>query len=353
MFTKYILPLAAATGIAFAWIHVMRAQQVAPPSKPLAAPPRNPYTHTVAGSGVVEPQTENIGIGAPMPGIVVEVYVAVGQKVRAGDKLFLLDQRQLQAELTYRKAVAEAARADLQRLENEPRPEQVPVTEATVREAEANLVDQEDQFNRARELFAKKVISTTEVVAREAAFRTAESRLAKASAELAMLKAGAWEYDKAVARAAVEQAESQVKQTEIELSRLLVQALVDGEVLQVNVRPGEFVGGQWKQSLVVLGNVMQLHARVDIDEHDIPRFTPDAPAKAMLKGWPQEVYDMKFVRVEPYVIPKRSLTNDSGERVDTRVLQVIYSINAQGRRLYVGQQLDVFIDAKPQQTARK
>jgi hypothetical protein len=113
----------------------------------------------------------------------------------------------------------------------------------------------------------------------------------------------------------------------------------------VNVRPGEFVGGQWKQSLIVLGNVTQLHARVDIDEHDIPRFRPESTAKAMLKGWPQDVYNLKFVRVEPYVIPKRSLTNENTERVDTRVLQVIYSIDTQGRRLYVGQQLDVFIDA--------
>jgi multidrug resistance efflux pump len=353
MFTKYVLPIAAVCGIVFAWIHVMSAQQVAPPSKPVAEPPRNPYLSTVAGSGVVEPQTENIGIGAPMPGIVTEVFVKVGQKVRAGDNLFRIDERQLQAELSYRKAMAEAARADLERLKNQPRPEQVPVNEAQVREAEASVVDQEDQLKRARELHSKQVVSSTELVTRETAYYGAKARLEKARAELTMLKAGAWEYDKAVAQAAVDQADSQVHQTEIELSRLVVPAMVDGEVLQVNVRPGEFVGGQWKQALIVLGNVLQLHARVDIDEHDIPRFRPDAPAKAMLKGWPQETYDLKFVRVEPYVIPKRSLTNESSERVDTRVLQVIYSIDTKGRRLYVGQQLDVFIDAKPDATASR
>jgi multidrug resistance efflux pump len=345
MFVKYILPLIAIVGIVFAGLHVMQAQQEAPPSKPVAQPPRNPYVRTVAGSGVVEPQTENIGIGAPMPGIVVEVYVHVGQKVKAGDKLFRLDERQLQAELKYRKSVADAAKAELARLESEPRREQIPVNEALVAEAEANKADQEDQLQRARELYSKKVISANELVTRESAYRAAQSRYEKASAELKLLLAGAWENDKAVARAAVEQAEAQVSQTETELSRLLVQAMVDGEVLQVNVRPGEFVGGQWKQSLIVLGNVMQLHARVDIDEHDIPRFHPESTAKAMLKGWPQDVYNLKFVRVEPYVIPKRSLTNENTERVDTRVLQVIYSIDTQGRRLYVGQQLDVFIDA--------
>ena len=54
---------------------------------------------------------------------------------------------------------------------------------------------------------------------------------------------------------------------------------------------------------------------------------------------------LRFVRFEPYVVPKRSLTGDSTERVDTRVLQVIYSVEREDAQLFVGQQLDVFIDA--------
>jgi hypothetical protein len=47
------------------------------------------------------------------------------------------------------------------------------------------------------------------------------------------------------------------------------------------------------------------------------------------------------------VIPKKSLTGGNTERVDTRVLQVIYAIDAPSDRLYVGQQLDVSLDAGP------
>jgi multidrug resistance efflux pump len=125
----------------------------------------------------------------------------------------------------------------------------------------------------------------------------------------------------------------------------VVRALVAGEVLQVNVRPGEYVGAPAGQALVVLGNVGQLHVRVDIDEHDIPRFHPGAPAKAMLRGSPGQEFPLTFVRVEPYVVPKKSLTGNNSERVDTRVLQVIYAVEAEGAPLYVGQQMDVFIDA--------
>jgi hypothetical protein len=116
-------------------------------------------------------------------------------------------------------------------------------------------------------------------------------------------------------------------------------------VLQVNVREGEFVGAPPSQALVVLGDChKRVHVRVDIDEHDIPRFKKEAPAQASLRGTPQVKYPLKYLRVEPYVIPKKSLTGDNTERVDTRVLQVIYELDTTDRPIYVGQQLDVFIN---------
>jgi hypothetical protein len=98
------------------------------------------------------------------------------------------------------------------------------------------------------------------------------------------------------------------------------------------------------QPLVMLGNTDELHVRVDIDEFDIPRLVLDAPAVAMPKGHPDRKYPLSFVRVDPYVVPKKTLTGENTERVDTRVLQVIYEIDSQGDKLYVGQQMDVFID---------
>ena len=72
-----------------------------------------------------------------------------------------------------------------------------------------------------------------------------------------------------------------------------------------------------------------------------------ATAAGYLRGRPQDAYPLEFVRVEPYIVPKKSLTGDNTERIDTRVLQVIYKMKVQpdsGHPVYVGQQLDVFID---------
>jgi hypothetical protein len=85
---------------------------------------------------------------------------------------------------------------------------------------------------------------------------------------------------------------------------------------------------------------------VDIDEYEIPRFREGLPASAVPRGDLQRRYPLSFVRVEPFVIPKKSLTGDTTERIDTRVLQVIYEVDTAGRApLFVGQQVEVFIDA--------
>jgi multidrug resistance efflux pump len=345
MWKKYLLPAASLGMLLFAVLHVVRGQQTRPKLEPLSPPARVPFDRAVAATGLVEAETENISVGSYLPGVVVEVFVKVGNEVEKGAPLFRLDDRALRAELAARKAALDAARAQLARLEAMPRPEEVPPSKAKVAEARANLLDWEDQRRRAEALLATRAVPDEEWSRKRQGTEMAREQLARAEAELALLEAGAWQADKRVSEATVKQMEAQLTQTEVELDRLVVKALVPGEVLQVNVRPGEFVGAPPDKALIVLGNVRQMHVRVDVDEHDIPRFRRDAPAVASPRGDPECRLPLRFVRLEPYVIPKKSLTGDNTERVDTRVLQVIYALGQRGeKRVFVGQQLDVFLD---------
>jgi multidrug resistance efflux pump len=341
-----VLPLIAAVLLGFAVWHVIGAQQVPPKPEPPIAPAPTPFGKTVAGAGLIEAQTENIQVGSPLPGVVAEVFVKPGQRVSRGDPLFRLDDRELRAELQLRQAELLSAEAQLARLEQLPRTEEVRLKEARVRELQAVLAEQKTQLELAESSARARAgaVAYEELVRRRQACEQARQQLAWAEADLALLLAGAWEPDKAVARASVAQAQARLQQTQTNLERLVVQAPMDAQVLQVNVRPGEFVGAPPQQPLVVLGNIQKLHVRVDIDEHDIPRFVPGSPACAVLRGDTSRSYPLRFERVEPFVIPKRSLTGDNQERVDTRVLQVIYAFDPTPSDLYVGMQVDVFID---------
>lgn len=349
--TQVGLPLIAVGLLIFASWYVWTQRVVATTQRPPIEPARSPFSDTLAASGVVEAQTENIAVGSSTPGVVTKVMVTVGEDVTPGTPLFKLDDRQLVAERTIKQAALLEAKSELIRKQAEPRQEEVPLKEAAVNEARASVDLAKDAYRRAEETFAKKVTTEQDLITKRDELQTAEAKLAQAVADLDLLEAGSWSYDIDIAKAAVAKAEAELARVESDLDRLIVRALVAGEVLQVNVRPGEYVGTPPGEALIVLGDVETLHVRVDIDEFDIARFSPEATASAVPRGSLQERYPLEFFRIEPYVVPKKSLTGDNTERVDTRVLQVIYTCNPRDRPpLYVGQQMEVFIEA-PSNTA--
>ena len=357
---KYLIPVFAAGMLIFAVYHVVRAQQTPPKPPPPVEPARNPFGKTVAGAGITEAHTQNIAVGTALPGVVLEVYVPdpytgkfapsdpqalIGKTVKKGDPLFLVDDRQLKAQFKTNQANVASAIAQLEKLKHQPRQEELPPSEAAVAVAKANTALQSDLADRDRRLVMSRSVSQEEYRQHDLAFQVARQQEVQAQMQLDLLKAGAWKYDIDVAQAAVDAAKALAEQTETDIQRSLVRAPVDGVVLQVNVHPGEYVGTPPSQALIVLGAIDHfVQVRVDVDEHDIPRFRKGAPARASLRGTPEITYPLQFVRVEPYVIPKKSLTGDNTERVDTRVLQVIYSLDVKDRPIYVGQQMDVFID---------
>jgi HlyD family secretion protein len=344
----WLLPISAGLMFLLAAQHVYTEQRPLTRLSPPQNPTRTPYAHSIGATGIIEAASQNIAIGSALSGIVLEVYVPVervGAHVKASDPLFRVDDRQLKAQLAMAQARAESAKAQLTRLENQPRPEEIPPSEAKVQAAKANADRTLDEYQRARSLVDQHAVSEQEAVGKRLLNEVAVEQWHQAQREHALLLAGAWKPDLNVARAAVDQAQAEVSQIRTEIERAIVRAPIEGEVLQVNVRAGESVSGQSQQALMLLGQLHPLHVRADVDEHDIVQFNPRAKAVLQLRGKTDRHFPLKFVRVEPYVVAKRWLTGDNTERVDTRVLQVIYEVEQIDSAAYVGQQVDVFINA--------
>ncbi len=295
MMRKYLLPILALIGLLLAVTMVLIGNRQPPKSRPTVQSPKAPFAYYVAGAGIIEASTGNIVVGSPVTGIVVELYVNAGSQVKAGDKLFKIDDREQQA----------------QRL----------LAAAKIKEIAARLAQARSQFELVSSVSDKRAISVEEINNRRFAVKLAEAALASGKA--------------------------QFEQIQMDIERHIVRAFVSGRILQNRMRIGEFVqGGTPGAASMLLGNDDRLYVRVDIDENDAWRFQPGTRAMAFVRGNPVLQTMLKFERVDPYVLPKTSLTGGSAERVDTRVLQVIYSFDHTALPVYVGQQVDVFIETK-------
>lgn len=348
MFRKIILPLLALIGIGFGVYTVLGSMKPRSVAPPVSLPAQSPYVNQIAGNGLVEANTENIAIGTLVSGVVVEVPVMEGDHVKKGDVLFRLDDRDLQAQKKIAGATLASEQKKLEKLKLSPRPEDIPPLEARVKELKANAADMTSQYERAKGLQDTRALAIEEINRRQYAMEEAKAQVAAAEANLAEMKAGTWKPDLAIAEADVESAKENLESIKTNIERLIVRAPIDGTVMQRNVRVGEFAqAGMNATPLMMVGNIDPLFVRVDVDENDAWRIVGKPSAVGEIRGNRDMQAKLKFVRVEPYVIPKKSLTGDTTERVDTRVLQIIYSLEGAKIPVYAGQQMDVFIDAPP------
>lgn len=282
---------AAIVGIIMAGILVKKLS-TSPPDPVHFAPAVNPYEHTIAASGIIESIDKNLEIGVPHSAVIKEVKIAVGDQVNEGDLLFQLDDRELLGQLLIQKANVAVLNATHLRLR--------------------------DQLERLDSVEDPRAISQEEINSKR--------------------------HDVIIAEAQLQGAEAQLTHTILLLDRLNIRSPCCGTILQNNIRKGEYISAG-SSPAVILGDIDHLQVRADIDEQNASSLMKHATATAFPKNNTQIKIPLSFVRIEPYVIPKQSLTGAGNERVDTRVLQVIYSFDKPSDLpLYVGQQVDIFIE---------
>lgn len=265
-----------------------------------APPPVNPFTEAVAATGIIEAGGDNIVMGIAVEGVVQQVFVEVGDKVKSGDKLLQTDDR-------LQKAAVEVARQNVE------------VAAATV---EKNL----SQLERLMAVKNKQAISIEDL-------RNKES-------------------DVKVAKMQLESSKASLEEALIALERTTILAPKDGTILRIELRKGEFASGNALDPtdsltpMIILGGTNTLQVRVDVDEQSAYRIRENQKAIGYTRSTALVSIPLTFSHIEPFCVPKRNLSSASNERVDTRVLQVIYTFEPpENYPVYVGQLIDVFIQA--------
>lgn len=289
--------LLALCGISFSIFMIYQGKHQPHAPQVFFAPPEPPYKHYVAGEGLIESWQENTYIGTTFPELVTNVYVETGQTVKKNDILFKLDTRQLEANLCTEQAKLAAAQNRLAR------------TTLT--------------FTYYEKLQNKSAVSLKEY---SEAYYTKIQAAENVSIALANI---------------------QEIQTNIERSNL--RAPADGIILQQNTRVGEVANLNPFNNipLMIFGSINKVQLRVNIAEEDAWRLIENAPATAYVRGNSDIAIPLQFSLIEPLIIQKVQLTGSDVERIDTRVIQVIYTFDKRNYPVYTGQLLDVYLEAKP------
>lgn len=342
-------------GCAFAYLFSIEPK----PAAPVFNPPSNPYGSGIYMEGIVEsdqPSGENINIYPEVPGTVKEILLTEGQTVCKGMPLLKIDDSIQAATVEQQRAQAEAAFSLLQELKAQPRKENLDVVQAQLASAQATLKTAQD--TSAKEMgsyeFDPRSVSKDALDSTMNAVAVAKANVAVAQRQYDLTKAGAWIYDITNQERQYRALVKSYAASSALLAKYTLRAPRDGVVLSINTTVGSFVSSQgayesYTQGMtpvLVLGSPQtRLNVRCYVDEILVPRLPPASKMRAQMsiRGANTKI-PLTYVRVQPYVSPKIELSNQRTERVDVRVLPIIFKIaESGGANLYPGELVDVYI----------
>ncbi len=355
----FILSIAGIlAGLVSAYIYGMQKK----PLPPVFSPASNPYAKGIYANGIIESHQksgENINIFPEVPGVVTQVLVSEREAVREGEPVLRIDDSVQRATVQQQKSQAEAALAMLEELRAQPRKENLEVAKAQVDLAGANLKSSQDQYGKQRRSYELNPKSVSRGVLDSAAdaVKVARANLEVARKQYELTKAGAWIYDIRNQEKQYTALSKAYRASKALLDKYTIRAPADGVIMSIKVAVGSYISpqgaygtytGGFNPVLVMGSSQTRLAVRCYIDEilvHRLPQ-PSQMRAQMFIRGTNISI-PLKYERVQPYVTPKIELSNQRTERVDVRVLPVIFGFEKpKNINLYPGQLVDVYIGGK-------
>ena len=261
-----------------------------PPSVSLLSVVQRDFAQTVVASGHVE-APHRVSIGSQIAGNVVEVPVAEGQTVAAGQLLVLLDARELQAAADQAELAVEQARLKVRSIEEVQRP----VAEQALRQAQVSLDNARAARERAADLFRQGFVGQAALDDAQKAADLAESQMRSAGKQLDALRVGG--SDERYAQAALAQARASAEAAQARLRYTRIAAPVAGVLIARDVEPGDVA--QPGKALMTLSPLGATELVVQIDERNLGSVAVGQKAQASADAFP----DRRFAAEVSYINP--------------------------------------------------
>jgi len=265
------------------------------PVQTVAVAPRD-LVRTVVATGRVE-APHRVDLGSQIVGTVVQVPVEEGQAVKAGQHLVELDDRELRAAAREADVAVSQAQARLRQLQEVQRP----VAGQTLRQAEATLDNARAQLLRQEDLFRQGFVGQAALDDARKSVELADAQVGASRRQLETTLSGG--SDVAVAVAALEQARASADAARARLQYATVTAPVDGLLISRDVERGDVV--QPGKTLMVLSPAGETQLVVQFDEKNLGLLSLGQKALASADAFADRRFGAEVVYINPGIDVQR------------------------------------------------
>jgi len=334
-FTLLLLGAALIAGLGFV-IDAQSRVRVDRPAGPLG--PRLIYA-----PGRVEGATPEIELRPRLSGLIKEALVREGQFVEQGAVLLCQDDEQHRYEVELAAADLALANAELERLVNGARPEEIAEAAALWRAKSAELESARLSLDRFEELLKTNAISRQTADDQRALVAAFTGQAEAAKARLDRLEAPAREEDVRIAQARAQAAAARLALAKVQLDRTVLRAPIRGQILEVDVEAGELAGPDSPRPAVILADTTRFRVRAFVEEIDAPRVQIGMACKVTVDGLPDRRLNGRVAEITPRMSHKELWSDRPGERLDTKTREAWIDLEP-ASDLVVGLRVDVTID---------
>ncbi len=247
--------------------------------------PPSPWIATAVGR--IDSADESRQLVAAVDGVVAQIYVARGETVVRGQPLLRVSCDPRETEIATRAADAARAAASADTVDDGARFEEIAAARADTEASRSVARNQQQRLDQARALIERGFVSKRELDARTNERDGAEAALRAAEARLNRLHNGARRSERAEKHAEAAMAHSAVRTARAVAEQCTLKSPVNGRVLQILRREGEFSGATAGTPLIVVGDVSRLMARAEINERDAALVRPGQAAEIWVEGQPK------------------------------------------------------------------
>lgn len=354
----------------FVWIRPAQTER-----KVLAEQEKNEQNksaeNTVVAPGVIEAISEEIEVGAEIPGKLKQVFVEEGEQVSKGQTIAVLENSDFQAQIVAAKSQIETLRrqketaeariletkAERTRIFNGSRPEERREALQSYEQTLPNVEQAKREVARREKLVASGDISREELERAKRDLETLQKQSSAMNEKYNVVNADARKDDLNKADAAILLAENQtnefdamiregeakVRTAQANLDKTIVRAPITGIILRKRLKDGESVSPENQTGIVSIADISALRVRVDLDETDVAKVRENQKAFVTTDAYGEQKFYGKVIKIGQILGRKNFRTERPTEKVDTKILEVLIEL-APNQKLPLGLRVDSFIE---------